>query len=240
MTKPQSDKNISPENVRFKKVRESLNLDQNTLAKALNMKQGSISDIERGKNNVSSDVIFKLKAVYGVNPDYIAHGKQPMIIEGYVSEPAIQYNAKLIQLDSPPNLYMIPLKAQGGFLNGYSNKVYMDSLEKLSFPLVRGNCYGFEVDGFSMVSDDPKEDSYYPGSWVICTELENLSWLQKGKVYVFATIDGVIIKQFNKIEDGKCYLKSINEAPEYRVAPIPLKSIKRVFFIENIIAKPKR
>ena len=111
MTRTQSDKNVNPENVRFKKVRESLKLDQNAIAKALNMKQGSISDIERGKNGVSNDVLFKLKAIYGVNPDYIAHGKQPMIIDGFIAEPVILYNAKQIELESAPNLYLIPLKS---------------------------------------------------------------------------------------------------------------------------------
>ncbi len=35
------------------------------------------------------------------------------------------------------NCFMIPLKAFGGFLEGYKNKVFLDSLEKSYFPNIK-------------------------------------------------------------------------------------------------------
>lgn len=49
-------------------IRTILSLTQAELAEALNMKQGSIADIERGKNNLSFGNTLKLWEVFNVNP----------------------------------------------------------------------------------------------------------------------------------------------------------------------------
>lgn len=230
-------------NQRIKILRTDLGLDQNQFAEALGMKQGSISDVERAKAAVSPALINKMRTVFNANPEYINSGKGDKFLKGGPAYPQIDTNISTVHEIQTQyaslNTYIVPIKAFGGFLAGYSNKAYLDTLEKTSIPMVRGTSYMFEIDGFSMVSDDLSEDSYFPGNWVVCTELENLSWLQKNKIYVFATIEGLIIKQFNKIEDGKCYLKSLNQSPEYKVNPIPLKSIKKVFYVEMKMSKPR-
>lgn len=144
-------------------------------------------------------------------------------------------NARAQDIESPANCYIVPIKAFGGFLNGYENKSYMNTLEKTSFPLVRGECFLFEVDGFSMVVDEAKEDSFMPGSWVVTTRLSGFNDLMKNRCYVFQTIDGIIIKQFEKIDGEYCHLRCLN--PEYEMKPIHLKDIKVLYFIELKINK---
>lgn len=244
-SKNQTTKKLNPINLRIREIREWLRLDQEAFAKSIDMKQGSISGIENGKSGVSAKFIRKLSEVHGINPEYITNGTLPIINENFsLAEPTEKYttNAKpyLIPNEGPGNLHWIPLKAQGGFLNGYASKVYMDSLEKTNMPMIRGNCFAFEVEGHSMVSDDDKEESYLPGSWVVGTPLENITWLQKDKVYVFVTIDGIIIKQFTKIVDDKIHLRSLNSSTEYKVPVLPLKSVKKIFFIELVMSKPRR
>lgn len=241
------------ENQRLKIIREDLGFDQRDFATAFNMLQGSISDIERGRNKVSPKILKKLSA-FGVNVQFILTGEgeyyskpKEEVLNNMkkqdnqgVSEGAVDYNAKkaLIPESGHENLFIIPIKAFGGFLAGYENKAYLDSLEKISFPFVRGKCFAFEIEGYSMISDDPKEDSYNPGSWVICTEIESASWCQKGKVYVFATVDGICIKQFQKVDEKHYHLQSLNPAQEYKVRPIPVKDVKRIFHVELKMAKP--
>jgi transcriptional regulator with XRE-family HTH domain len=230
-------------NQRFKIVRETLKLDQNTIAKGLNVGQGTISGIENGRSGISKKILQALSDVYGVNPEYIETGTGKMIIHTLIKKevpPSIVAEENAHYSIIPPskaNMFIVPIKAYGGFLAGYSNKAYMDSLEKISYPWVRGECYAFEVEGFSMVSDNAKEESYYPGTMVVCTELNGL-WMQKNKAYVFVTIDGIILKIFDHIDDQFCHLRSLNPAKEYLVKPIPLKNIKRIFHIENKITKP--
>lgn len=141
----------------------------------------------------------------------------------------IPYNAKPVSTGNG-TLTLVPLKAQGGFLNGYANRVFKDSLDSFPFPLIKGEGWGFEVEGYSMVTND--EMSLKPGDYVIGTEIPDEPWLSKGKVYVFVTVEGICVKLFDRIEGGEYYLKSAN--PEYNpVKPIPVKEVKKIYFKEG-------
>lgn len=130
-----------------------------------------------------------------------------------------------------PNMWIVPIKAQGGFLSGYGDQVYMDNeLDKVYFPFISQECFAFEIDGLSMITD------YMPGEYFVGTLLESLDHLVKGRVYVFQTIDGIIVKEFVKIDDNHIHLRSQNE--DYNpVKPIYLKEVKRVYQREMVIKK---
>lgn len=126
------------------------------------------------------------------------------------------------------NMYIVPIKAYGGFLTGYESPIFLETLEKAPFPFIKGECFAFEVDGFSMYKD------YVPGDFVVTTPVENLDWLSKGKVYVVQTVDGIILKCFDRIENDHIHLYSLND--EYNpVKPIHLKDVKKVYFKEKVI-----
>lgn len=73
-----------------------------------------------------------------------------------------------------------------------------------------------------------------PGEYFVGTQIENFNHLVKGKVYVFQTIDGIIIKEYVRIDDDFIILRSQNE--DYNpVKPIYLKDIKRIYQREMII-----
>lgn len=139
-------------------------------------------------------------------------------------------NARPLQFEaSKENMYLVPIKAQGGFMMGYEKEVYLSQLEKIAFPLVRGECFGFEVDGFSMMPE------YLPSDYVVSTPVESLEHLMKGKVYIFQTIDGILLKEFGGIEGDEAILISINE--DYKPIKTPLKSIKKAYLKEFKITR---
>ncbi|WP_148910058.1 S24 family peptidase [Sphingobacterium allocomposti] len=128
-----------------------------------------------------------------------------------------------------PNMWVVPIKAQGGFLEGYGDSVLLEqNIEKVYFPFIGQECFAFEIDGLSMITE------YLPGEYFVGTPIENFNHLVKGRVYVFQTIDGIILKEFVKIEGDYIYLRSHNE--DYNpVRPIYLKEVKRVYQREMII-----
>lgn len=229
------------DNKRIKILREYIGVNQTDFAKAINSTQNWVSQLESDRVRLSGEVANHICTAYKVNKDWLLYGKGEMLEKTAVAEPTTEYksNAKhmIAELEGGrPNMYIVPVKAFGGFLTGYENTVYMKSLEKAYFPFVRGTCFGFEVDGVSMMNDE-KERSYRPGSWVVCTPIDNFSWLVKNKDYVFQTIDGIIIKRFVKVEKEYCHLTSINE--DYNpVKPIHMKSIKVIYFVERKTTKP--
>ncbi|GHE35171.1 S24 family peptidase [Sphingobacterium griseoflavum] len=140
-------------------------------------------------------------------------------------------NAKpaLFKGTGQPNMWVVPVKAQGGFLEGYGDSVILEqNIEKVYFPFVGQECFAFEIDGLSMVTE------YMPGEYFVGSPIENFKHMVKGKVYVFQTVDGIILKEFVKIEEDNIYLRSQNE--DYNpVKPIYLKEVKRVYQREMII-----
>jgi hypothetical protein len=146
------------------------------------------------------------------------------------------YNARHVDLQTgKANLTLVPLKAYGGFVTGYAHRVFLDSLEQITFPWIKGPCVGFEVEGISMYKKGD-EDSLKPGDTVVCTELMDETWLTKGKIHVFVTVDGIIVKLFDRVQDGLYHLYSANE--DFNpVKPIPVKEVKRTYMKEYILKK---
>lgn len=139
-------------------------------------------------------------------------------------------NAKPVKISKRDNLFFVPLKAYGGFLSGYENEVYANELERGSMPMIQGPCFAFEIEGFSMVPE------YYPHDYIVTTRIESLNDLVRGRVYVFQTIDGIIVKCFDKIENDYLYLYSLNEEAN-PVKPLYLKEVKVIYQKEFKITK---
>lgn len=220
------------ENQRLKIIMKELGYaKQKDFAVALNVQPGSLSDILREKEGVgvSNNIADKLEILFNVNKEWLKTGIGPVLFKGrnnILSEPNAQYNKP--EVEYTPNMYIVPLRAWGGFLTGYERRVF--DLEKVPFPLVKGECFAFEIDGFSMLKE------YKPGDYFIGSLIEGFDWLIKGRDYVFQTINGLILKRFVKIEDDLCYMKSIND--EYNpVEPMPLKEIKALYQREGVYNK---
>lgn len=189
-----------------------------------------------------------LSRILELNPDlsseWLMYGKGPMIKlspnsrnQDQVMYPNDNSHASkdvgtnIFATPSPElNLVIVPLKVQGGFLRGYENRVFMDQLEYAHFPLIKGRCWLFEVEDFSM---SPIAD---PHDHVVCTEVFDISWLSKGKIYVIFTTEGKCIKYFDKTDDEFLYLYSENKGYN-PVKPIPLKSVKKIFYKEWFLKK---
>lgn len=133
------------------------------------------------------------------------------------------------------NIIHVPLYAYGGFLRGYSSKVYVDSLQHYSLPGITGTHYSFEISGMSMYAKDDSRAAG-PGDWVIGREEESINSMAKNKGYILQTIDGIIYKIFDKFDDSKAYFSSLN--PEYGKEIIFLKSIKKIYFVIKILKNP--
>lgn len=181
----------------------------------------------KGVNEPYPKTIVKINEMYG---DFIDNLINDFDNEGQQDNKINYKEVNSLPKTTKLNLMIVPLKAYGGFLNGYANRVFLDSLEYAHFPFIKGQCFAFEIEGFSMMPD------IMPGDYVVCTEIPDTNWLNKGKIYVFQTIEGLCIKVFEEIKDEKVYLKSINN--EYNpVTPIPVKSVKKIYYKEYIIKK---
>lgn len=68
------------EGERLKEIRKVLGLTQRELSEALEIKQGSYSDVERGKAGISSLLLKNLIKKFRVNPIWLCEGEGRMFI----------------------------------------------------------------------------------------------------------------------------------------------------------------
>jgi len=69
------------ENQRVKELRKLLKLNQEEFANSIGIQQGSLSDLERGKIGISSEVLKSLIRVYRINPIWLYDGEGEMILK---------------------------------------------------------------------------------------------------------------------------------------------------------------
>lgn len=206
----------------YKKLYKS----QDEFAKAVGVSPRTISTLLSTGELKKEENLRKVANALQVNADWLILRETSEVEESHSP-----YNAIAREIGSKPNMWVVPAKAQGGFVLGFRNRMFSHMIERVPFPMIQGECFCFEIEGFSMYP------LYQPGSSVVCTFIPEPSWLRKGKTYVFQTHDGLIIKHFDRIEGGKIYLASAN--PAYNpVTPIIAEDIVQLYAIEYQITRP--
>ncbi len=115
----------------------------------------------------------------------------------------------MVDAEGKDLIELVPVRASAGYLQGYSDETFIESLPRISLPFAEnGKFRGFPIQGDSM----PPLES---GAFVVGKYIENISEIKDGKTYVVLTqTDGLVYKRlYNKIDsDGTIHLHSDNKA----------------------------
>lgn len=127
------------------------------------------------------------------------------------------------EIDKEPNLYIVPFKSYAGFLRGYGDGLgTIDNIEKIYYPLVKGEAYAFQIGGQSAFPLFPEN------TWFVGKPIGSVNDLVKGRLYTWQTVDGVVTKIFDGMDDEYFYVSSPNE--DYNpVKPMHRKSVKVIY-----------
>jgi hypothetical protein len=169
------------------------------------------------KRKIKNDYRTRIKKLLGTDLEYET--------KNYGELPVMQAEENSVG----GNIVFVPLYVFGGFLTGYSDQIFMSKLQRFFLPGVTGEHYAFEVDGMSM------HDFASPGDWAISSAQEAGDHFVRGRAYVLQTIDGLIIKYFDSIDGNEASFYSHNK--EYGVTKVPLKSIKKAYFVTRVLKK---
>lgn len=134
----------------------------------------------------------------------------------------------------------VPLVSQyayAGYLTGFGDPEYIDTLPKIDFTPERhmtGNYVAFEVKGDSM--NDGSADSYLEGELLICREVEPIYW-KDSKLFInkrdFVIIhkEGILIKRIitHDVENHKITIHSLN--PLYPDEVLDLADVRQIFSV---------
>jgi hypothetical protein len=99
---------------------------------------------------------------------------------------------------------IIPHKASMGYLNGYNDPGYIESLQHISLPFLRNGKYrGFPAEGDSM---PPFKD----GTYIVGKYVEKIQDMKVGKTYLLVTRGGFVYKRLAGIQEHSIRVQSDN------------------------------
>lgn len=228
---------------RLKEARKHFGLSQIDFADSIGMKQGSYSDVERGRNKgLSNSTIENIANNYNdLNIDWLLTGKGDML----KSKKPLESNVRFIDNPSFVMVSVVGQYAAAGYLSGFADETYIEELPKVPFFIdheVKGKYMGFEVRGDSM--DDNSVNSIIEGDTLICRQIKPDLWynklhIQKWYFVIVHKEEGIIVKQItdHNPETGDITIHSLNSFYPDRV--LNLRDVAQLFNVVQINRKPR-
>ena len=196
---------------------------------AANLSNGYINSLRH------SPSATKLQSILGAFPDlnrtWLLTGEGNMLVE------SIESNAEPLTNERRVGVRLVSQYAYAGYLSGYGDDEYLDSLPLIDFTPDRemtGNWLAFEVRGDSM--DDGSKESYIEGEIVICREVEPDYWRDSRlfinkRDFVIVHKEGILIKRIiaHDVDKHTITIHSLN--PLYKDRTINLKDVLQIYSI---------
>lgn len=201
------------DNIRALRVKHKIS--QEKLAENLRITRGRYVKYEDGTSEAPYDILKQIALYFHMSIDLLLSVDIRKInIENLIK---LEGNRLIlpIQVDSFGENYIeiVSQKAKAGYLNGYADPEYIESLQQVSLPFLGpGKHRGFPVEGDSM---PPHED----GSIIIGRYVERLGEVMDGRTYILITKnEGMVYKRLNKNKKNALVLESDNRFyPNYEV-----------------------
>ncbi|MEB0299588.1 LexA family transcriptional regulator [Mucilaginibacter sp. 5C4] len=219
---------------RIKAIRLESELSQEEFAASVGLKRANYAQIELGKQNPTLETISNIVRIYHKPYELVIDGKEiapipasnvaPIVLKSGKksgSFPALNMpNYITVNSDNEENTIFVTAKAAAGYLNGFEDPEYRDSLQVINLPGLNGATHrAFEIKGNSMLP------THHSGSIAIGRFVESFNDIRDRRIYILVTKEGIVLKRvLNRIaDDNKLILLSDNdnkrEYPNYLVSP---------------------
>ena len=128
------------------------------------------------------------------------------------------------------NIIYVPIKAQAGYLLGFGDQEYIESLPSFRMPGLSNNTYRmFEVNGISMSPTLSDKDR------VIAEWVPNIAEIRENRVHVVVHKEGIAVKRvLNRVKERNLiYLKSdtLTHRPDYPIKEIDPADIIEIWYV---------
>lgn len=186
-----------------------MGITQAELCERLGVQRTMISAYEDGRSEPKLSALNTIAGIFQVSIDELLHHE--IQIKGRKATQPRDVKILTIAVDDQDreNITMVGQKASAGYLNGYFDPEFMETLPQFHLPnLAKNRTYrAFEISGDSMLP-------LVSGTLIIGAYVEQLQEIKSGKTYVLVTsTEGVVYKRvFNYLsENGKLFLASDND-----------------------------
>jgi transcriptional regulator with XRE-family HTH domain len=216
----------------IKYLRKKKGLTQDQLADKIGVNRAMIGSYEEGRAVPKLSAIRTLAHYFSESIDSLINIDLSAIKSPNGDDPKVDKSGKglrvlttLVDRDNKEFITLVPVKASAGYLKGYSDPDFIETLPKFNLPfpeLNKERTYrAFQVHGNSM-------EPLPSGSYIICEYIQNWDEIKEGKTYVLITHDdGVVFKRLYHSDKNMLLLKSDN--PEYGPYTLPVNTISEVW-----------
>jgi len=190
----------------------------------------SLSEILKGRRDVTIELLRKAVEQYKINPVYIYTGEGPMFMteEGHSS-----FRVLTIVSDNQEDerIVHVPIPAQAGYAAELGDPSFIEDLPTYTLPDYKykvGTHRSFDVAGDSM------EPTLFEGDKVICSFLEPTLWegaIKNNYVYVIVTRADVVVKRVNNHLKEDKQLELLSDNKFYEDYRLNLGDIREVWYV---------
>lgn len=193
------------ENIKYLRIKG--NASQRSVAEKLSISRDRYAKYEDGINSPSLDLLVLISRYFHVSIDILLTvDLKKVSIDNLIQLDDNRILLPVVVDKNKDNLIeVIPLKAKAGYLSGYSDPEFIQSLQQISLPFLSKNKYrAFPIEGDSM----PPHDN---GALIIGKYIEDFKSITDGKTYVLLTKnEGIVYKRVYKSGTDKLSLNSDN------------------------------
>ncbi len=225
----------------LKYLRKKSGKTQDALSSDVKIGRTTIANYEAGVSEPSLDTLIAFAKYFGISLDdllsknmedlLISREKDQMLKAAFTENVGYSGIPRIITVDSSgnDNIVYVPVKARAGYLLGYGDPEFMETLPTFRLPGLNNATYRmFEVDGPSMAPNVLHGDRII-GEWI-----DQLDKIRDNRVYVVVHKGGVAVKRVvNRLKErGKLYLKSdtIAHRHEFPTLEIDPEDVSEVWY----------
>jgi phage repressor protein C with HTH and peptisase S24 domain len=219
---------------RFIKCLEKLREDNRVrssrqFAMSLDYLPQSLSEILKGRRDVTIDLIRRAAEVYRVNPAYLFLGEGAMFLSDE-DQSGFRMLTVITDIQNEERILHVPEPAQAGYAGEYVQPEMIRDLPSFTLPDFK---YKNQTHRSFDVAGDSMEPTLFEGDKVVCSFLEPSLWetgIKNHYVYVVVTRRDVFVKRLvnNIVADRSLELHSDNEF--YKAFTIPLGDVREIWY----------
>lgn len=210
------------DNIRSLRLKKKIS--QEKVATSLLITRGRYAKYEDGTSEAPYEILKRISKYYQVSIDILlCIDVRKVKIDDLVK---LEDNRVLLPVmvnnDGDNFIEIVTQKAKAGYMNGYSDPEYIESLPRISLPFLGPGLHrGFTVDGDSM---PPHED----GDIIVAKYIERLGEVINGRTYIIMTkSDGIVYKRINRNKGNLLVLES--DEPFYTPFEVKASEIEQVW-----------
>ena len=232
---------------RIQLVMEKEGLNKNSFSKAIGLSNNvtitRIINEQRTPSRTTCEKVVNAFPQYSL--DWLLTGSGDMMVDISDKSSSIQSNAHAVEDLNYMNVPVVHIKARCGYLAGYADEGYIDSLPTM--PVIVDKTYHgrymiFEAEGDSM--DDGTRNSICDGDKLLCREVRRDLWLPKLHIndWYFVIVhrtEGIAIKQITaQDENGNITCHSLNDM--FNDYSVNLDDVAEIYNVIKVVERSMR